>query len=56
MELLHIPLDMYRNILHVLRLENYGKLFAPLDFNNRKTMSLDIIEVSTALLWQVAPS
>jgi vacuolar protein sorting-associated protein 35 len=44
MELLHIPVDMYRNILHVLRLENYGKLFAPLDFNNRKTMSLDIIE------------
>lgn len=50
MELLHIPVDMYRNIVNVLKLENYGKLFAPLDFNNKKTMTLDIIEVSSTIL------
>ncbi len=50
MELLHIPVDTYRNIISVLKLENYGKLFAPLDFDNKKTMALDIIEVSDAII------
>eukprot|EP01133_Synstelium_polycarpum_P019052 gene19052-22809_t len=41
--LLQIPLDVFKNILAVLKLTSYQPLISCLSYNNRKKVSLDIV-------------
>lgn len=42
-QLLQIPLDVFKNVLVVLKLSNYQPLISCLSYNNRKKVSLDIV-------------
>eukprot|EP01119_Soliformovum_irregulare_P001205 TRINITY_DN10924_c1_g1_i1.p1 TRINITY_DN10924_c1_g1~~TRINITY_DN10924_c1_g1_i1.p1 ORF type:complete len:819 (+),score=306.82 TRINITY_DN10924_c1_g1_i1:210-2459(+) len=42
LRLLQIPLDVYKNILTVLKLSEYTKLISNLNYENRKRVALDI--------------
>jgi len=42
LRLLQIPLDVYKNILTVLKLTEYTKLISNLNYENRKRVALDI--------------
>ncbi|KAK9886294.1 hypothetical protein WA026_015805 [Henosepilachna vigintioctopunctata] len=42
-KLLRIPLDHYKNLLVILKLEHYAALIQHLDFNSRKSLSIYIL-------------
>eukprot|EP01118_Nematostelium_gracile_P013563 TRINITY_DN5141_c0_g1_i5.p1 TRINITY_DN5141_c0_g1~~TRINITY_DN5141_c0_g1_i5.p1 ORF type:complete len:732 (+),score=221.45 TRINITY_DN5141_c0_g1_i5:76-2196(+) len=44
LRLLQTPLDTYKNIITVLQLENYPKLFTFLSYDNRKRVALEIVK------------
>ena len=46
MRLLHIPLSTYKNVLTILKLENYSKVIATLKYQDRKKVAVDIVQVS----------
>ena len=41
--LLQMPIDVYNNILTVLKLENYGPLFDHFDYNARQKMATNVV-------------
>jgi len=42
--LLHIPLNTYKNVLTVLKLDNYHKVILALGYADRKKIALDIVQ------------
>eukprot|EP01121_Diplochlamys_sp_Union-15-3_P020211 TRINITY_DN7824_c0_g1_i7.p1 TRINITY_DN7824_c0_g1~~TRINITY_DN7824_c0_g1_i7.p1 ORF type:complete len:515 (-),score=74.11 TRINITY_DN7824_c0_g1_i7:830-2374(-) len=42
LRLLQIPLNAYKNVLMILKLENYQKVMSTLDYADRKKVSIDI--------------
>lgn len=42
-KMLKVPIDLYKNILIILKLQNYSKLYEHLDFIGRKQMCSNYI-------------